>query len=53
MIIVILIMLFKDFRKPTIISFVCLLAAIGIVFGMLISGKDFGFCRYCGGLGID
>lgn len=53
MIIVILIMLFKDFRKPTII-FLCLpLAAIGIVFGMLISGKDFWFCRYCGGLGID
>ena len=48
MIIVILIMLFKDFRKPTII-FLCLpLAAIGIVFGMLISGKDFGFVALWG-----
>ena len=52
MIIVILIMLFKDFRKPTII-FLCLpLAAIGIVFGMLISGKDFGFVAIVGALGL-
>ena len=45
-------MLFKDFRKPTII-FLCLpLAAIGIVFGMLISGKDFGFVAIVGALGL-
>ncbi len=50
--IVILIMLFKDFRKPAII-FLCLpLAAIGIVFGMLISGKDFGFVAIVGALGL-
>ena len=45
-------MLFKDFRKPTII-FLCLpLAAIGIVFGMLISGKDLGFVAIVGALGL-
>lgn len=50
--IVILIALFKDFRKPAII-FLCLpLAAIGIVFGMLISGKDFGFVAIVGALGL-
>lgn len=50
--IVILIALFKDFKKPAII-FLCLpLAAIGIVFGMLISGKDFGFVAIVGALGL-
>ena len=48
----ILIMLFKDFRKPIII-FCCLpLAAIGIVLGMLISGKEFGFVAIVGALGL-
>lgn len=50
--IAILIMLFKDFRKPIII-FCCLpLAAIGIVLGMLISGKEFGFVAIVGALGL-
>lgn len=49
---VILIALFKDFKKPAII-FLCLpLAAIGIVFGMLVSGKDFGFVAIVGALGL-
>lgn len=52
MMIVILIALFRDFKKPVII-FLCLpLAAIGIVFGMLISGKDFGFVAIVGALGL-
>ena len=52
LIIAILIMLFKDFKKPLII-FCCLpLAAIGIVWGMLISGKDFGFVAIVGALGL-
>ena len=47
-----MIALFKDFRKPAII-FLCLpLAAIGIVFGMLISGKEFGFVAIVGALGL-
>lgn len=50
--IIILIGLFKDFKKPAII-FLCLpLAAVGIVFGMLISGKDFGFVAIVGALGL-
>lgn len=50
--IAILIMLFKDFKKPIII-FCCLpLAAIGIVLGMLISGKEFGFVAIVGALGL-
>lgn len=52
MMIAILIALFRDFKKPAII-FLCLpLAAIGIVFGMLISGKDFGFVAIVGALGL-
>lgn len=52
MMIVILIALFKDFKKPAII-FLCLpLAIIGIVFGMLVSGKDFGFVAIVGALGL-
>lgn len=48
----ILIMLFRDFRKPAII-FLCLpLAVIGIVAGMLASGKDFGFVAIVGALGL-
>ena len=50
--IAILIMLFKDYKKPLII-FCCLpLAAIGIVLGMLVSGKDFGFVAIVGALGL-
>lgn len=50
--IVILISLFKDFKKPAIILFCLPLAAIGIVAGMLVSGKDFGFVAIVGALGL-
>ncbi|MDH8702673.1 multidrug efflux pump subunit AcrB [Dysgonomonadaceae bacterium PH5-43] len=50
--IAILIMLFKDYRKPIII-FCCIpLLLIGVIFGMLISGKTFGFVAIVGVLGL-
>ncbi|MDR0667290.1 MAG: efflux RND transporter permease subunit [Prevotellaceae bacterium] len=50
--IVVLIMLFKDVRKPLII-FLCIpLAAIGIVGGLLVSGKEFGFVAIVASLGL-
>ncbi len=50
--IAILIMLFKDYRKPLII-FCCIpLLLVGVVFGMLISGKTFGFVAIVGILGL-
>ncbi|MDR1878853.1 MAG: efflux RND transporter permease subunit [Bacteroidales bacterium] len=50
--IAILIMLFKDLKKPLII-FLCLpLATIGIVGGLLVSGKEFGFVAIVGALGL-
>ena len=45
-------MLFRDFRKPAIILLCLPLAAIGIVIGILISGKDFGFVAIVGALGL-
>jgi multidrug efflux pump subunit AcrB len=41
--IAILIMLFKDYRKPLIIVCCIPLLLIGVIFGMLASGKTFGF----------
>lgn len=50
--IAILIMLFKDYRKPVII-FCCIpLLLVGVIFGMLISGKTFGFVAIVGVLGL-
>lgn len=50
--ITILIMLFKDYKKPLII-FCCLpLIFVGVVFGMLISGKTFGFVAIVAMLGL-
>ena len=50
--IAILIMLFKDYKKPIII-FCCIpLLLIGVIFGMLISGKTFGFVAIVGILGL-
>lgn len=50
--IAILIMLFKDYKKPLII-FCCIpLLLIGVIFGMLISGKTFGFVSIVGILGL-
>lgn len=50
--IAILIMLFKDYRKPTIILCSLPLLAIGIVAAMLISGFTFTFCAIVGALGL-
>lgn len=50
--IAILIMLFKDYKKPLII-FCCIpLLLIGVIFAMLISGKTFGFVAIVGVLGL-
>ena len=50
--IAILIMLFKDYKKPAII-FCCIpLLLIGVIFGMLLSGKTFGFVAIVGILGL-
>jgi multidrug efflux pump subunit AcrB len=50
--IAVLILLFKDARKPAII-FLCIpLAVIGIVGGLLLSGKEFGFVSIVGALGL-
>lgn len=48
----IMIALFKDIKKPLIIILCLPLVAIGIVFGMLISGMNFGFVAMVGCLGI-
>lgn len=52
LILAILIMLFKDYRKPLIIICCIPLLAIGIVAAMLISGKTFTFCAIVGALGL-
>lgn len=50
--IAILILLFKDYKKPLII-FCCIpLILVGVVFGVLISGKAFGFVAIVGVLGL-
>lgn len=48
----ILIMLFKDYSKPLIIICCIPLILIGVIFGMLISGKTFGFVAIVGVLGL-
>lgn len=52
LIIAILIMLFKDYRKPLIIICCIPLLLIGVIFGMLASGKTFGFVAIVGVLGL-
>ncbi len=52
LIVLILILLFRDFKKPLIILLCQPLIIIGVVFGMLISGKEFGFVAIVGALGI-
>lgn len=52
LIIMILIMLFKDFRKPAII-FCCIpLIFVGVIPSVLVSGKTFGFVAIVGVLGL-
>ncbi len=50
--IVVLIMLFKDLKQPLIIFLCVPLAIIGVVGGLLISGKEFGFVAIVGTLGL-
>ncbi|MFR9651632.1 MAG: efflux RND transporter permease subunit [Rikenellaceae bacterium] len=50
--IAILIMLFKDYRKPLIILACVPLLLVGALFGVFISGKAFGFVAICGVLGL-
>ena len=52
LIIAVLIFLFKDYRKPTLILCCIPLLAVGIVGGMLLSGKVFNFCAIVGALGL-
>lgn len=51
-ILAILIALFKDFRRPLMILLCLPLAITGVVAGMLIAGKDFGFVAIVGALGL-
>lgn len=50
--IAILIMLFKDYRKPLIIILCVPLLFVGVVLGVWVSGKAFGFVAICGILGL-
>lgn len=50
--IAILILLFRDYRKPLIIMLCIPLLFVGVVFGMLVSGKVFGFVAIVGILGL-
>ncbi len=50
--ILILILLLKDYRKPAIILCCLPLLAVGVVAAMLISGKAFTFCAIVGALGL-
>ncbi len=48
----ILIMLFRDYRKPLIILCCVPLLCVGAVLGVFVSGKAFGFVAICGVLGL-
>lgn len=48
----ILIMLFKDYKKPIIIMLCVPLLFVGAVLGVLVAGKSFGFVAICGMLGL-
>jgi multidrug efflux pump subunit AcrB len=50
--ITVLIALFNDVKKPLIIIFSLPLAIIGVILGMLVSGKEFGFVAIVGTLGL-
>ena len=47
-----LIAMFKDFRKPFVILLCIPFAVIGMVFGMLLTGKLFGFVSIVGAIGL-
>lgn len=49
---IILVMLFRNFRQPLMIFLILPLSLIGMVFGLLITGFDFGFFCIAGWLGL-
>lgn len=52
MLVIILVMLFGNFRQPLIIFLILPLSLIGMVFGLLITGFQFGFFCIAGWLGL-
>lgn len=52
LVVAILIALFGDFRKPLMIILCLPLAITGVVAGMLLAGKEFGFVAIVGALGL-
>ena len=52
LVIAVLILLFGDYRKPTIVLCCIPLLAVGIVGAMLLTGKTFDFCAIVGALGL-
>ncbi|MFI3301531.1 MAG: efflux RND transporter permease subunit [Rikenellaceae bacterium] len=48
----ILIMLFKDYRKPLVIMLCVPLLCVGAILGVWVSGLPFGFVAICGVLGL-
>lgn len=52
LVLAILIALFKDFRKPLMILLCLPLAITGVVAGMLLADKEFGFVAIVGALGL-
>ena len=52
LVLAILIALFKDFRRPLMIILCLPLAITGVVLGMLLAGKEFGFVAIVGALGL-
>lgn len=52
LVLAILIALFRDFKKPLMILLCLPLAIIGVVAGMLLAGKEFGFVAIVGALGL-
>lgn len=52
MLLIILVLLFGNFRQPLIIFLILPLSLIGMVFGLLLTGFDFGFFCIAGWLGL-
>ncbi|PID28599.1 MAG: multidrug transporter AcrB [Candidatus Cloacimonadota bacterium] len=52
LLVIMLILMFKDFKKPLVILLCIPLAVIGMVYGMLITGKLFGFVSIVGAIGL-
>lgn len=50
--VLILIALFRNYRQPVIIFLILPLSVIGMVFGLLVTGFDFGFFCMAGWLGL-